>query len=310
MQTTVDVDKLISQVNQIFEKPKKIKPDKIPKKRDTIPSSEPILSEKFNLLLRGRKKETKSVYQSEIAHFIRFTRNKKTPDEWDIRKFLNYLEDKNYSRSYQRNCWYALKKYFKANEFQWTLEINEYPKLERAKIKKITLSKEQVVKMIEAVKLDGSQIEKVFLALCSTYGIRKSEFCSLKEADIDRNSNILHIQTKKGGEERYHLIPKEIRDYIYPWNFDTNISDSKVYLIFNSILAKSKIRKIEGMGIHAIRRGLFTELASTDLPTLRISNFGRWKDRNIGMLAEYDNPDYKKVDKLIFSRHPFLELWK
>jgi len=305
MEKVIDIDSVVSKVDKIFKEV-----DKKKLKLKNPPKEENKDVEKLSLLLRGRKKETKNVYQSEINHFLRFISYKENPDEWDLRKFFENLENSGYSRSYQQNCWYALKKYFKAKEIPWNLDQDEYPKLERANIKKITLSKEQISKMIEIVKLYGSEKEKVLLALSTTYGLRRSEFCSLTESDINRESNILHIQAKKHGEERYHLIPREIRSYIYPWNFDKYISLSSASLIFNSIIIKANIKKLEGMGIHSIRRALVSELASSDLPPMRIYDFLRWKNRNLGMLTEYDNPDYKKVDKLIFSKHPFLELWR
>jgi len=272
-----------------------------------IASQEIGLSEKFNLLTRNIKKETKSVYISEINHFLRFSHQKEIPDKWDLRRFFSYLDKNGFSRSYQRNAWYALKIYFKAKELSWPLDKSDYPKLDKSEIKKVTLSKAQVIQMIEVTKLIGTSAEKMLLALASTYGLRRAEICALTENDIDREKHTLFIHTKKGGEKRYHLIPEEIKPYIYSWNFNKRISTTEASLIFDAILFKSGIEKTERMGIHSLRRSLATELSSTDLPPLRIYGFLRWKKRDIGMLAEYDNPDFRKVDEIIFTRHPFLK---
>jgi len=44
---------------------------------------------------------------------------------------------------------------------------------------------------------------------------------------------------------------------------------------------------------------------------MRVYDFGRWKRRKeLGMLGEYDNPDFEEVDRLIFSKHPLLVAWR
>lgn len=263
-------------------------------------------SRKLELLMRSNKKETKSVYLSEINAFLIFAKGK-VLDEWTVREFFEYLENKGTSRSYQRNCWFALKKYFKANGLPWVLETEDFPKLERNKIKKITLSEAEIISMIEAVKNNGYREERVLLALTATYGLRCVEFCSLTEKDLNRKEHFLHVQAKKGGEERFHLVPEEIKSWIYPWKFSQEIAKSTALSWFDTILQRAKIEKVRGMGIHAIRRGLFTALCSTGLPLMRIYDFGKWKKQaQLGMLAEYDNPDFKKVDLLLFEKHPFL----
>lgn len=277
---------------------------------DYLKKEEISLSKKFDLLTRGLKRETKSVYASEINRFLSFIRGKKTPDEWDLRRFFAYLDRKGFSRSYQRNAWYAIKTYFRAKGLDWLLEKADYPKMVKSKVTKAILSRDQVVQMIETTKFLGEPEETMFLALSSTYGLRCSEIIGLTESEVYREAHTLYIETKKGGEPRYHLIPKQIQSYLYPWNFDTVISHTKAYTIFNAILQKSGIEKLSGMAWHSIRHSLFTELSSTDLPPMRIANFGKWKDRNIGMLSEYDNPDFREVDELIFKKHPFIGIFE
>jgi len=303
----IDIDKLIQDLTQTG--PKNIK-KKVPSRiTPNIIQPEVGLSEKFRLLTRRNTKETLSVYKSAINRFLRFIKEKESPDEWDLRRFFDHLEKEHFSRSYQRTSWYALKKYFKAKELPWPLDNSDYPQLDKSAIKKPTLSKRQVTQMIQVVKLHGEKDEKILLALTSTYGLRRSEFCSLKEKHINRSSHTLYVQTKKGGESRYHLIPSVIQPYIYPWNFDNRISISGATVIFNAILAKAGIEKEQGMGIHALRRGLATELSSTNLPPMRIYDFLRWKNRSLGMLTEYDNPNFRETDRLIFTKHPFLKVW-
>jgi len=271
-------------------------------------------SKKLNLLMRYNKEKTRRVYSSEIKRFEEYARGKPL-DEWTLRGFFDYLEKKGFSRNYQRNSWYALKKYFQAKGVPWVLDSKECPKVDRTKLKRkikdITLTKDEMERMIDVVKKNGSEKEKVFLSLTTIYAVRAGEIVQLTEKDIDRKKGIIHIQAEKGGEERYHLIPDEIKPYIYPWDFDTRLSYMRVLSIFETILEKAGIEKKEGMGPHSIRRGVFTLLCSTGLPLMRVYDFGRWKRRKeLGMLAEYDNPDFEEVDKLIFSKHPLLAAWR
>lgn len=306
----VDIDELIRDLTKAKSSPRIIK-KKVPSlAKPSISQPEIGLSEKFRLLTRTNKKETVSVYLSEINHFLRFIKNKETPDEWDLRRFFDYLEKKGFSRSYQRTAWYALKKYFQAKGLKWPLDKADYPKLDRSAIKKPTLSTQQIAKMIQATRAYGQPEEKVFLALGSIYAIRKAEFCSLTEKNIDRTAHTLYIQTKKRGESRHHLIPRAIQPYVYPWNFSKEFSSSGVHKMFDAILAKAGIEKTTGLNTHALRRGVFTALCSTDLPVMRVYSFGKWKKRELGMLAEYDNPDFREADQLVFSKHPFLHLWR
>lgn len=310
MQTIkLDVDKLIRDLSQ--SKSKNIK-KKVPSRTSSsVATSYVGLSEKFRLLTTRNKKETIAVYRSEINRFIAFLKGKQTPDEWDLRRYFDHLERKGLSRSYQRNTWYALKIYFKAKGLEWPLSKRDYPELDKSAIKKPTLSRDQIARMIETTKLYGEPEEKAFLALGSTYANRKSEFCILTEKDIDRKSHTLFIHTVKRGESRHHIIPEQIRPYIYPWNFNTEVTSFRAHSIFNAILEKAGIAKTNGLGTHALRRGVFTILCSTDLPVMRIRNFGRWKNiQEVGMLAEYDNPDFRETDQLVFSRHPLILLWE
>lgn len=306
----LDIDSLIKDLTRA-KSGAKIRKKKVP--GAPLVRTEIGLSEKFRLITRRNTKETLSVYKSAINRFLRFTQEKEDPDEWDLRRFLENLEQNGFSRSYQRTSWYALKKYFKAKGIDWPLDQTDYPDLDRDAIKKPTLSQVQIRRMIQVVRnpLSGSEAnERVFLALTSIYAIRKSEFCSLTENNIDRGSHTLYIKTKKRGESRYHLVPEEIRPYVYSWSFNKRISSSGAHIIFDAILAKAGIQKTEGLGSHALRRGVFTALCSTDLPPMRIYNFGKWKKRELGMLAEYDNPDFRETDRLVFSKHPFLEVWQ
>jgi len=304
----LDIDKLIEDLTRAKPSSRIIKKKVVKPAPSVYP--EVGLSEKFRLLTRDLKPESRRTYCSCINRFLRFIKEKESPDAWDLRRFFDDLDKEGISRSYQRVAWQALKIFFEAKGFEWPLTKRDRPKLDRSVIKKPTLSEDEIARMIRAVRADKDPLEMVLIALGSVYALRKSEFCSLIEKNIDRQNHTLFIQTKKRGEPRHHLIPEEIRPFVYPWNFEERVSSSKIHIIFNAILAKAGVKKRPGLNTHALRRGVFTALCSTDLPPMRVYDFGGWKKKEMGMLAEYDNPDFRERDRLVFSKHPFLGRWR
>lgn len=66
-------------------------------------------------------------------------------------------------------------------------------------------------------------------------------------------------------------------------------------------------------GWHSIRRTLATELLLREVSGINILRFMRWSEMSIkgefGMLTLYAKKDQSRVDKEIFSVHPFIDCW-
>jgi len=274
----------------------------------TVPKSDiKSLLDNFELSLTYRTKQTASTYLSIIKKFLAFAGARISYTQSDVYKFLRHLENSGFSRNYQRISFYALKKFFKANNIVWSLSTDDLPKLIRGKINKPTMSSENVVKLITYTKKYGLPFEKAFLALSTTYGLRISEIEQLKNSDVNLKAKTIHIQTLKGGEERVHIIPNAIIPYLN-YNFDRMPSTTTISKHFNKMCQNAGIKRQWRENIHSLRRSLLTELANSGIPELMLGKFMRWRKQS-SMTQEYYNPEIREVDNFIFKKHPFIKYW-
>ena len=271
--------------------------------------SKPIVvtDDKLDILLSDKKKETKNVYLSHIRKFVSFTGNKATYDKWDVRRYIAYLREAGYSSNYIKTAWYALKLFYESKDLDWDFKRSDTPKLERDEVKKIVMPPDDVKKLILYTKVNGFPEEKVILALSTTYGLRRAEIASIRNENLDTDTIL--IKTKKHGETRRHLIPSEIA-FIKNFNYDKKMpSVSTISTIFDNLCLRAKIKRQFRQGIHSLRRSLVVALTDAGIPELTMKNFLRWRVRR-DIAQEYYRPDYRKVDTLIFSKHPFLKYWR
>ena len=158
-------------------------------------------------------------------------------------------------------------------------------------------STKEVEALILKAKNSNDKIFVTAVALATVYGLRAIEIVGAKIED-----GLLHIRTAKGGEEVFHIIPKEIRPYIYLDSLPTTQESLRQHL---------KPYTEQGFKIHAIRRTLVTALNQRVDDKFILAKFLRWKLPSVfGMLPVYDQSERERIDSYIFQRHPFLPLWK
>lgn len=272
--------------------------------------TEPIAptDDKLDILLSDKKKESKSVYLSQIRKFIKFAGDRARYDKWDVRRYIANLREDGYSSNYIKGSWYALKLFFESRDLPWDFRRGDVPKLERDEVKKIVMPFDDAKRLIEYTRQSGFDDEKVIIALSTTYGLRRSEIASLRSENIDKDT--IFIKTKKHGEARKHLIAKEI-SFIKEFNFDKKMpSTSTTNTIFNSLCLGAKIKRERGQNIHSIRRFLVVYLTGAEIPELMMKNYLRWRVRG-DIAQEYYRPDFREVDSKIFKAlEPILSLWR
>ena len=149
--------------------------------------------------------------------------------------------------------------------------------------------------------------ELAYLALSTTYGLRREELSSLGRID-----GKVTVNTVKGGPVTSHVVPSEIKPYLAGYE---RTGVRYMSRIFQRIIRKVGIDlPSENYGWHAIRRGLATELLYRDVSLINIVRFMRWSDGNVkggfGMLAIYGKRNQEEVDKSVFKVHPFLSIWR
>lgn len=260
---------------------------------------------RLELLLSDKKKETKSVYLSQIKKF-RSWRVKLTYDKWDVLKFFKYLQEEGYSSAYIRGAYWAIKLYFESEGWLWEAKL---PKIENTQIIKPALPKEDIIKLILSTESGGTAEEKVYLALSTTYGLRRAEMANLSQEDFDFEENTIFIRTKKGGTPRKHLIPFQILNLLLRHDFSRTPSTSYISLLFQKICQNTGIILEKGRAWHQIRHRLNIELIEAGLSEISILSFLRWKYKQ-SMAQYYYTPELRDLDDQVFRVHPFLKYYK
>ncbi|MBA7544530.1 hypothetical protein ES705_36889 [subsurface metagenome] len=155
-----------------------------------------------------------------------------------------------------------------------------------------------------------SRVELCYLALATTYGLRRIEMVKLNPSHFPDEHHLV-VDTAKGGRRTIHLIPPQIAPYLA--HFRHYEPDSLTHL-FHRIARKSGLSTEAGYGWHSIRRSLATELSLTRVSTLNVLRFMRWSEtsiqREFGELPIYAKRDQERIDREIFQSHPFLPYWQ
>lgn len=256
---------------------------------------------RLELLLSDKKKETKSVYLCQINKFHSW-KSKPIYDKWDVLKFFKYLQEEGYSSAYIRGAYWAIKLYFESEGWLWEAKL---PKIENTQIIKPALPKEDIIKLILSTASGGTAEEKVYLALSTIYGLRRAEMANLSQQDLDFEENTIFIRTKKGGTPRKHLIPSQIFNLLCQHDFSRVPSTSYLSLLFKRISGLAQLKIEGGTSWHGIRHRLNIELIEAGLPEITVLSFLRWKYKT-SMAQYYYTPELKKLDKQVFTFHPFL----
>jgi len=259
-----------------------------------------------DLLRRRVSRFTFAQYLRVVEYFLSFC--KKDFSKTKILDFI-FTFTKNCSPAYTRWVNDVLSSFFKRMrrlgliKEDYPISSEDLPKPAGfLEIRRPSFRKEEVLQLIGFAKQSGSQREKAYLALATTYGLRREELLRLRKQDIGER---LLIRTAKGGEPREHLIPEEIRPYL-SFDFDRIKSSNPITLTFRKLFEKAKVPQL---GIHAIRRSLNTELRLSGIDPEAVFRFLRWKPSKRDMSAYYFSLSYPEIDRLIFEKHPWIQAW-
>jgi len=162
-----------------------------------------------DLILKGFRPETRRIYLlygRRLAAFYR--RSPEELGEADIRRFLLHLiQVKHLSHSSYRQVLAALRFLYTVTlKRAWEVEHIPYPKRPPRKLPKV-LSSEQILAVYKAVR---SPKYRAIVMTCYAAGLRISEACQLRVADIDSQRMMLRVRDGKGGKERYTLLPPRL----------------------------------------------------------------------------------------------------
>jgi len=258
----------------------------------------------MDLMARGKDMETARCWRRWTMKFEVCCGSKGKYDRDDVIRYLCYLREQGYRQSSIDVMVRPLKLLAQIQE--WSFPRLAMPKVRDVDIRRPILSHEEVCRMIRRGKEVLSARELAYLALSSTYGLRREELTSLGRID-----GKVTVDTVKGGPVTTHVVPDEIRPYLAGYE---RTGVRYMSLVFRRIIRKLGITlPRENYGWHAIRRALATELVSTDVSLLNLLRFMRWSDGSVKgqfvMLAIYGKRNQEEVDRSVFKVHPFLPIW-
>lgn len=271
----------------------------------------PMLKEIIHndLMARGKTEPVAKEWGAVAAEFEQVCGLKERYTRADVTAFLAHLRKRGILQS-------TIDKDLKTIKLLAEIQGWQFPKLSLRRVnpdevRRTILSKETIGSMITLGKQGLlKDIELCYLALATTYGLRRVEMMRLTPSSFP-NEHHLIVDTAKGGSKTTHLIPPQIAPYL--GSFKRYEADSLTHM-FHRIAQKAGLNTGAGYGWHSIRRSLATELILSEASSLNVLRFMRWSDAStrgeFGMLVIYAKKDQERIDEEIFKIHPFLGYWR
>jgi site-specific recombinase XerD len=235
-----------------------------------------------DMALRGLAYRTRQAYIESVAKFAKFYR--RSPDritEPESQSYLlHLLQERKLAHSSCNVVCSALEFFYrttlKRRETEFCLPRPKVP----AKLPQI-LSREEVARLIEQTT---NLKHRTILMTAYAAGLRLSELCHLRVADIDSDRMTLRVEQGKGAKDRYTLLsPRllaELRRYwcvyrpkrwLFPSPRDPEQPHSAhtAHRIFHA--AKDRAGITKAGGIHLLRHAFATHLleAGVDVHTIQ-----------------------------------------
>jgi hypothetical protein len=268
-----------------------------------------------DLIARGRTEAIAKEWGAVAAEFERVCGRKEKYNRADVTAFLAHLRKRGLLETTINKDLKAIKLLADIQHWGEGPQGTDFPKLSLPKIspdeiRRTILSKAVIGSMITMGKQGIlSDIELCYLALSTTWGLRRIEMVRLTPKSFPDDQHLI-IDTAKGGSRTTHLVPDIIAPYLKC--FRHYKADSLTHL-FHRMAEKCGIDTKAGYGYHSIRRSLATELILAEASALNVLRFMRWSDAStrseFGMLAIYARKNQKRIDLDIYRIHPFLTFW-
>lgn len=233
------------------------------------------------LELKQYANNTVKTYVSCFERFINYYGDQDIDllDEIDVRNYLKYLVQSNWSHSYINQSINSIKFYY-----ELVLGMpNRFYQIERPRKKQklpVVLSKEEIRKIIDST----THIKhKCILSLLYSAGLRRSELINLKIEDIDSDRMLIKVNEAKGNKDRYTLLSKSVlidlrkyyleykpSKYLFEGQKKEKYSATSMINILSS--ASKKVGITKHITLHTLRHSFATHLleAGTDLRYIQL----------------------------------------
>jgi site-specific recombinase XerD len=236
-----------------------------------------------DLLLKAYSPHTQRAYLGCARHFARhYLRSPEEMGEQEIRDFLLHLvRDRKASPA-------TLSMYVNALKFLYNVTLKRpeavkgisHPK--RPKTLPVILSPEEVLRILAAIR---SLKHKAIVATAYAAGLRISEVCGLRLADIDSQRMRIHVRSGKGKKDRYVMLGESLLallrqyyqkvrppgEYLFPGhNPQRPLCTTAVNRVLQKVLRETGLTKKVTM--HTLRHCFATHLleAGTDIRILQV----------------------------------------
>lgn len=268
-----------------------------------------------DLVARGKTEAVAKEWGAVAAEFEQVCGLKEKYTRADVTAFVGHLRKRGLLQNTIDKDLKAIKLLAEIQRWGEGPQGTDFPKLSlrlvsEDEIRRTILSKNTIGSMITSGKQGLlSDIELCYLALDTTFGLRRVEMVRLKPASFPDERHLI-VDTAHGGRRTIHTIPSEIAPYLS--SFRHYEADSLTHM-FHRIASKLGLDTGAGYGWHSIRRSLATEFILSEASALNVVRFMRWSEtsvrREFGMLAIYAKKDQARIDEEIFKIHPFLPYW-
>lgn len=229
---------------------------------------------KADLLLKRYSPHTTRAYVRCIRNFAKhFMRPPSEMGETEVRQFILHLaQERNVSVSVHSTHVSALRFLYRITlRRPQVVEHLPYPK--RLKTLPKVLTMQEVLALFTAIK---SPKYKAILAVAYGAGLRVSEICALKPADIDSQRMLIHVRRGKGNKDRYVLLGETMLtllreyyqnarrkgDYLFPGQKPQNpLSPTAIRHVLRKVASKAGLSK--NITPHTLRHSFATHLLET-----------------------------------------------
>jgi site-specific recombinase XerD len=236
-----------------------------------------------DLVLKAYSPHTQRAYLRCARHFAKhYMRSPEEMGAQEVRDFLLHLvRDRKASPA-------TLDMYVNALKFLYNITLKRpdavegIPHPKRPKTLPVILSPEEVLRIFAAIR---SVKHKAIIATAYAAGLRISEVCGLRLADIDSQRKRIHVRSGKGKKDRYVMLGESLLDllrqyyqkarpqgeYLFPgYNPQRPICTTAVSQVLRKVVRQTALTKKVSM--HTLRHCFATHLleAGTDIRILQV----------------------------------------
>lgn len=269
---------------------------------------------------RLRAAGTIYTYLETGGNFLAGLGEDREPTDSDFRRYFIRRREQGISERTLRKEFFHLKKLALANNWVWPFTADDTPYPEDEEYAPALLP-EQVEQLIKA-RAKLSKAERFFLAVATTWVVRREELSRIKKRDY--NEDTITIHTAKHGRRVKHLIPDCLHQVFADYRPKEH-TPGALTIMYGRICLKTGLKHEKGYGFHSIRRTLNTMLAAllpkNSLDPALLADYAGWSKKSLGplyggaaMVGVYRHPEILDTDpyggdRVIYSIHPFLPLW-